>query len=604
MSFTTYAQNFEDVLLWRALRHVTPGFYVDVGANDPVEHSVTKAFYDAGWRGINIEPLPAFHEAFVQQRPEDINLAVAAGASEGEIVLFDVPAVNGWASSAPEVAAAHQADGYELVELKVPLRTLDGIFREHVKGDIHFLKIDVEGFEREVLLGLDLGEWRPWIVVVEATMPNSRETNHETWEALVTGHDYRFAYFDGLNRYYVAVEHQDLMPHLAVQANVFDDFLPSHLENAWQDNAALRASVEASAARLAAVQQQLGAELAARQEQLDAAHARHVRDAEAWKAAVVHGENIEAQLRALHAGSELQAVQLQAAVTRNAELEMQLRAAAARIEEFEALQRVATARRMEQEALLGAAAARCEELEARLGTAAAKSEEFEARLRTSGARNNEQEVLLRAAVVRADALEAQMRSVSGEREALDAQLQAQVARNGELETQLHATAAWGNELDAQLQKTAAWGNELDAQLRAANAWGNGLAHNLQVIHRSMSWRVSKPVRMVGNMYRRLTGVPPLAQIDRTNAVSLFKRTTLQRLRTVARSAPVRKYVVPPLLRIPGVEQRLMRLAVTLRENATVIIDQTPVPPSMSDLSPRARTALSDLERARHRSSNP
>jgi hypothetical protein len=64
MRFISYAQNNEDVLLWRALGHVQDGFYIDVGASDPVEHSVTRAFYDAGWRGINIEPLPAHIEAF------------------------------------------------------------------------------------------------------------------------------------------------------------------------------------------------------------------------------------------------------------------------------------------------------------------------------------------------------------------------------------------------------------------------------------------------------------------------------------------------------------------------------------------------------------
>jgi hypothetical protein len=45
MSFISYAQNFEDVMLWRALQHVERGFYIDVGANDPTIDSVTKAFY-------------------------------------------------------------------------------------------------------------------------------------------------------------------------------------------------------------------------------------------------------------------------------------------------------------------------------------------------------------------------------------------------------------------------------------------------------------------------------------------------------------------------------------------------------------------------------
>jgi hypothetical protein len=36
---------------------VQQGFYVDVGANEPVCHSITKAFYERGWRGIDIEPV-------------------------------------------------------------------------------------------------------------------------------------------------------------------------------------------------------------------------------------------------------------------------------------------------------------------------------------------------------------------------------------------------------------------------------------------------------------------------------------------------------------------------------------------------------------------
>jgi FkbM family methyltransferase len=147
MTFISYSQNFEDVLLWRALGKVQDGFYIDVGANDPELHSVTKAFYDAGWHGINIEPMPSYAQPFVEQRPRDINLNCAAGAASGEIVLYEVPSMNGWASTDQEVAAAHRAEGYEVVENRVPLRTLSDICAEHVKGEIHFLKIDVEGFE-------------------------------------------------------------------------------------------------------------------------------------------------------------------------------------------------------------------------------------------------------------------------------------------------------------------------------------------------------------------------------------------------------------------------------------------------------------------------
>lgn len=233
MSFISYAQNYEDVLLWRALKDVPAGFYIDVGANDPELHSVTKAFYDQGWSGINVEPMPSYGAAFIEQRPRDINLNVAAGAESGSITLFDVPDVNGWASTDQDVAAVHRAHGHQVVEHTVPLLTLAEICRDHVRGPVHFLKVDVEGFEGDVLRGMDFTLCRPWIVVVEAIMPNSRDSNHESWEALVTGHQYSFAWFDGLNRYYVADEHAELAERLRLQPNVFDDFITHHLDKAW-----------------------------------------------------------------------------------------------------------------------------------------------------------------------------------------------------------------------------------------------------------------------------------------------------------------------------------------------------------------------------------
>ncbi|MEH6436547.1 FkbM family methyltransferase [Massilia sp. DD77] len=246
--FVSYSQNSEDVLLWRALGHVQGGFYIDVGANDPVEHSVTKAFYDRGWHGISIEPLPSFHQAFLEQRPRDVNLAIAAGAANGELTLYDVPAVRGWASPEESVAELHRAEGHEVTELKVPVRTLASVCAEHVHGEIHFLKVDVEGFEGEVLRGMDFARWRPWVLVIEATLPNSRETNHASWEPLVLGQGYRYAWFDGLNRYYVAQEHSELLDKFGIQPNVFDEFISHHLDAAWRNgraaNDALRDALE------------------------------------------------------------------------------------------------------------------------------------------------------------------------------------------------------------------------------------------------------------------------------------------------------------------------------------------------------------------------
>ena len=104
MSFISYAQNYEDVMLWRALGYVGQGFYIDVGANDPEGDSVTRAFYDRGWNGINIEPMAEHFAQLKAGRPRDINLQAAVGDTQGEITLY-APDMRGWAS-------AGMVDGY------------------------------------------------------------------------------------------------------------------------------------------------------------------------------------------------------------------------------------------------------------------------------------------------------------------------------------------------------------------------------------------------------------------------------------------------------------------------------------------------------------
>ena len=224
MSFISYAQNFEDIILWRALKHVAKGFYIDVGANDPTVDSVTRAFYDRGWHGINVEPMLQYHSRLAIERPVDINLAVAVGETSGELRFFDV-ADTGLSTMDEAIAAAHVAAGRSVTERPVRIMRLADICRAHVDNAIHFLKIDVEGFEAAVLRGMDFTQWRPWILVIEATRPQSQVRSNEAWSGLVLGSGYQFAYFDGLNDYYVAEEHAELMAAFQAPPNFFDDFI-------------------------------------------------------------------------------------------------------------------------------------------------------------------------------------------------------------------------------------------------------------------------------------------------------------------------------------------------------------------------------------------
>jgi len=227
MSFISYAQNYEDVMLWRALKHIEQGFYIDVGANDPDIDSVTKAFYERGWRGINVEPSPQWFERLEEARPRDINLQLALGAEPGAITLYEIPDT-GLSTAEKKFAERHEAErGYQSRELRVEMDTLSNVCERFHLEPIHFLKIDVEGAEKAVLQGADFGKIRPWIILVEATLPNSQEESYYDWEPLLLNAGYEYVYFDGLNRYYVSGEHENLKAAFKAPPNVFDDFLIS-----------------------------------------------------------------------------------------------------------------------------------------------------------------------------------------------------------------------------------------------------------------------------------------------------------------------------------------------------------------------------------------
>lgn len=221
--FISYAQNSEDIVLWRALGHIEQGTYVDVGAADPTEYSVTKAFYDRGWSGVNVEPAPEFVARLIAERERDKTFAVCAGEIEGTVTLHHVPGT-GLSTVSDEHLDVIASEHFEVVDITADVKRLDRILADAQLTDqpIHFLKIDVEGAEATVLRSIDLTIWRPWVVVVEATEPLSTEPTHDEWDALLTSTGYQFCLFDGLNRFYLADEHPELARSLSFPAGVFD----------------------------------------------------------------------------------------------------------------------------------------------------------------------------------------------------------------------------------------------------------------------------------------------------------------------------------------------------------------------------------------------
>ena len=166
----SFSQEGEDLFLERYFNNISKGFYVDVGAYQPVKYSNTYLFYTKGWNGINIDPAPNVMELFNQKRPRDINLemGVTLHESSSEYIMFNEPALNTFSSKT--AFRRKQLKNHNIVGKKYintfPLKTIfDKFLPPNQKID--FIDIDAEGLDLEVLLSNDWEKYRSKLILIE-----------------------------------------------------------------------------------------------------------------------------------------------------------------------------------------------------------------------------------------------------------------------------------------------------------------------------------------------------------------------------------------------------------------------------------------------------
>jgi FkbM family methyltransferase len=145
------------------------GFYIDIGAHDPVRFSNTQYFYEKGWRGINIDATPNSMKKFDILRPEDINLECAISDKDENLVYycFEESALNSFDAVLSE---RRIKDNWKLKE-KVTIQTqsINSILEEYLPPgqQIDFIDIDIEGMELQVLKTFDFEKYAPKYFLIE-----------------------------------------------------------------------------------------------------------------------------------------------------------------------------------------------------------------------------------------------------------------------------------------------------------------------------------------------------------------------------------------------------------------------------------------------------
>lgn len=183
------------------------GFFVEAGAHDGFSDSNTYFLEKIkGWRGLLIEPMPGNYRACIKQRPNSrvVHSALVAEGYPDQTVKMTWGDRMSWVEGAynddeAQKRRASVKKWLEPTEIEVPARTLNSIFEEAGVSQIDFFSLDVEGYELQVLQGLDLTRFAPRFFLIECqTVPQFEEirdvlATHYALEAQLSHHDYLFA---------------------------------------------------------------------------------------------------------------------------------------------------------------------------------------------------------------------------------------------------------------------------------------------------------------------------------------------------------------------------------------------------------------------------
>ena len=157
------------------------GFYVEAGANDGYAQSNTFHLErQRGWSGVLVEAIPELAHKCARRRPRSsvVNCALVADDFTEKTIPVRYAGLMSLVDGAQgdtDAERRHVLDGLAVQGLaqtytvEVVARTLTSVLVEHSAPPvIDLLSLDVEGYEINVLRGLDFARFRPRIMVIEA----------------------------------------------------------------------------------------------------------------------------------------------------------------------------------------------------------------------------------------------------------------------------------------------------------------------------------------------------------------------------------------------------------------------------------------------------
>jgi len=163
----SYSYDSEDLLLEKIITKEL-GFYIDIGAHDPINYSNTYLLHNKGWRGINIDANPLTILEFNKKRKECININCGVSDIEGEFNFYisENPLLSSFDKS--KVETAKKEWNFDFKTRKINTYRLESLLDQYLpKTSIDLLNIDVEGLELNILASNNWQKYSPKIILIE-----------------------------------------------------------------------------------------------------------------------------------------------------------------------------------------------------------------------------------------------------------------------------------------------------------------------------------------------------------------------------------------------------------------------------------------------------
>jgi FkbM family methyltransferase len=193
-----YSQDDEETLIRAFFQDRRGGFFLDVGAGDPIRHSTT--YYlekHLAWTGIAVDAIAEYADAYAKERPGTRFFTYFASDKSDKAHDFFVSEERNFSS-----ATGSDPRGGVYQKRKVATIALDDLLAREKVSRLDFLSMDIEGSEPLALAGLDVARMRPELVCIEISSPELGRAIAEYFVLRGCREVSAYRAVDGINRYY------------------------------------------------------------------------------------------------------------------------------------------------------------------------------------------------------------------------------------------------------------------------------------------------------------------------------------------------------------------------------------------------------------------